>query len=160
MYTNFFVTRRSWNSSLSASAIDPSIPAHISQKIDSLSKQFFPTDVHFPKVTIQPLMYLDRHRKYNKEKYYASIISYGSGSNKTRFGIFHLLDSEGKILYTQNEDVPNDEILGITDVDSDGTHELVISWGSWIGGGIKIVTLTGNQKIKICEELSLPTRFD
>jgi len=82
---------------------------------------------------------------HKEEIYYCALMSYGS---KGYVSALYLFDQYGKILQviSNNEFV---EISGITDVDKDGSHELIIHYSSGdYSGGVAILALKRNSAIK------------
>ena len=70
-------------------------------------------------------------------KYFAAIVSFGE---KDVYGTLYLLNESGEIIDKNDKKVFN-RILGFTDANRDGIHELMIFEGSGYGGGVCIYTI-------------------
>jgi len=150
----------SWRHKAPRGQIKVEIPDIVKLKVDSLSNAFLPKESinELPRVTTQPLRFFHGYQ-YNEMIYYAAVISYGT---KGRRGILYLLDKFGNILQ-KLEDKNFNKINGITDVDRDGTNELVVFMGDGYGGGIEVFDLELDKKSETVRLLSvgkIATIFD
>jgi hypothetical protein len=105
---------------------------------------------------VQPARF---HSIEGEQIYYAAVFSYGE---KPRTGVFYLLDNNGRILQ-RLDDRDFREINGITDVDRDGTHELIVFIGSVHGGGVEVYVLEWDEReesVRLSSARYLQTVFD
>jgi hypothetical protein len=115
-----------------AKPIAPLVPNMVRATADSVSTEYGRLALATDRlsVSVQPLRYL-------KEMYFAVVASYSEG--KGFMGSLWVIDSSGKIIY--RSDSLYQKILGITDVDRDDVHELLLLWGSGVAGGVQAMCL-------------------
>ncbi|KPJ50537.1 hypothetical protein AMJ40_02740 [candidate division TA06 bacterium DG_26] len=151
-YITYPCTR--WIPTTPRGPIDIEIPDTIARKVHSLSSTFFPADILHESVrtTVKPLRL---HRKSGDRLYYAVVLSYGE---KGVTGVLYLLDASGGVIQRLSDRYFS-QIMGITDTNRDGTHELIVFIGGAYGGGMLIYLLEWDDKKELAK-LSSATYID
>ncbi len=141
-YCPYITTKfRDFHPNISYNKLNDNIPRSVLTKIDSIEFAFFPKGIKnysYPKSTQQKLRFTKwspKNMRYIEDYYYAVVMSNGE---KGRIGIFYILNSEGKIIQRIKEKDNYNMIIGITDSNRDGSHELILAYGSNYGGGVEI----------------------
>ncbi len=134
------------------------IPPLIQQKVKALAEAFFPANLtgDFRQVTTVPIQ---KNCADQQKTYYATVASYGE---KGKTGVLYLIDGEGNILQkADNTDFT--EILSVTDINRNGTPELIIFFGDGYGGGIALLTFESDHQAStpmLVEKTRMATVFD
>ncbi len=130
------------------------IPIEVKKKVDEFAVRFFPSSD--PNKFPYPYKHISSVRYAPKEFYFAALMSYEGGG-----GIFYLLDKEGTVMQTI-EGEGYSRIIGILETDQRSSQSIVILYGGYGGGGIKVLSFKDHyEKRPILEtKLSIATFFD
>lgn len=151
-----------WQERIPKNFID-SIPQSIINKSDSIAKKFLASLAYYNEnfedkhQTIVPIRYF---QDGISRIYYCQVVSYGSKDFNSRLDLF---DQSGEIQETI-EGTEFVEIIGITDVNRDGSHEVIMLYSvDGYSGGIELLTLEAcgsTDHIRINVNTRLDTFFD
>ncbi|MFC1554212.1 hypothetical protein ACFL7D_06230 [candidate division KSB1 bacterium] len=147
--------------------LDIAIPEKITNKMDELMKNFIPEEYWKPDgevrkilgkqfwISTSPIRVTD---KIGSElMYYTGIVSYGV---RGYYGQLYLFDSEGNVLDTK-EHLGGSSYIGfegLTDLDADGTHELIVRCTGY-AGGIELLEIIYNEDGQLKLETKLKFNF-
>ena len=92
--------------------------------------------------------------------YYVLVCRRGGEDDKVTYAATWILDDQGKIFKQLDE---MDGVLGITDANRDGTHELILMYGNSYGGGVQVMYLywdSQDDKLQLNFGSQTETMFD
>lgn len=137
------------------------VPAAVLREVERLSAELpqpFP-DYGDSLATLQPFRYFHDGLE---QAYYAVVVCKGE---KGYANSAWILDDQGR-QFKHIDDPPSlpgyTAVLGITDANRDGTHEVVFMWGNSYGGGVQVIylALDRNDKLELRVGPSMDTEFD
>ncbi|MFC1733154.1 hypothetical protein ACFL6I_22880 [candidate division KSB1 bacterium] len=148
-----------WDNELYREPFDLTVPSFVTDTLQKIEDEFIPEFWKTPPLNDPVLMEDFRHgilhysttvtpmrivTPEDEEKiFYAGVVSYGLKGNRSHL---FLIDEHGNFI--QDIEIADEgsgrgynRILGITDVNRDGTHELATFWGDAYGGGLALLTI-------------------
>jgi len=142
-----------------------SIPHFIANKSDTIADRFLLSLPYYQKNSAyerahHSIVSLTYNRNNIKERYYCMVVSYGSKGYASEF---YLFNQSGEILQ-KIKGTKYVDIIGVTDVDRDGSNELVMLYSvGGYSGGIELLTLEecgSSGQIHLVSKIHLGTYFD
>ena len=139
------------------------IPENISKRVSAIEKQFYEK-----KEPIFKFQSMEESIKENgntdvlayylqADKFFAVLVSYGHKGMEGELKI--LPEKSGRGFSDRKNDYA--AIYGITDVNRDGNHELIVRYGSGYGGGQAIISVNNDDnQLKVDLEAKIATTFD
>lgn len=149
---NIFIATyyKNWINNIPKNTISNNVPLNISMKVDSLAEVLIPPRFQnalnkYEWATVDTSVSINEVRFIDDENIisiYCCVVSYFFG--KDMCGYLFLFNKKGNIIQINEGDYYN-RIIGITDVNRDGSHELIVVYGSSYGGGIKVLSFDKNK---------------
>lgn len=137
------------------------IPNFIDQKVNDIVETLIPEHYHMPEkeIAITSIRFYKDNSFHN---FYCSVIKIDQMGLGYLIGKLFLFDNGGNIV--QNiDDKFTTRIIGITDVNRDGSQELTVFWGSSYGGGLMLLDFDhtyDNEPYLLQIKTSLSTVWD
>lgn len=161
---------KSWDSDRFNNPFTASVPSQILDIFAELEKQYIPSSFYntvlgpMYRTSITPFRIIN-HEGIGKI-YYCGILSKGE---KGVDGILYLFDENGNVIHSIEYYAPNpkihaglNRIIGLTDIDRNGTHEIVVMWGDGYGGGIALFVPEFDEAgiLKLIMKLKITSLWD